>query len=178
MEKSDQPQTHDDEMKEGKNYPEEEEDPEYTNEAKDADIKLIAALEEYWGLPDFTDAIQQIMAEHSHKFSNSEEEQNIEWYGIFKEYTKTVEELLQKFIEGVGISEESLYEWWNRINEFNTNALSWIDYLVATSDYSEFSDMMVEYREANEWTPNNQQDDFLNSILNMKMEPPKKTKKE
>ena len=74
------------------------------------------------------------------------------------------------------MTEDELYEWWNRVNQFNTDALSCIDYLIATSDYSEFWEMMVEYREANEWNPEDQQDDFLNSILNMKMEPPKKNK--
>ena len=154
-----------------------EEDPDYTDEAKEADIKLISALEEYCSLPVFTDAIQQIMADHSHKFTTNEEEQNLEWYGIYKDYIKTVEELLQKFLEENSVTEEDLYSWWNRINQYSTDALSWIDYLLATSEYTEFCNMMVEYKDANSWNVTDQQDDFLSSILNMKMEPPKKNTK-
>ena len=34
--------------------------------------------------------------------------------------------------------------------------------------------MMLEYNQANNWDANEQEDDFLSSIINMKMEPPAK----
>ena len=143
---------------------------EVDEEQIDADIKLISALEDYWGLPDFTDAMANIMNEHAHKFSSAEEEQDLEWYSIYKQYIKTIEELLKKFLEDQGVSEEDLYAWWNRVSEHEIGALSCIDYLVATSEYSEFWDMMVQHH-----SPQSEEnDDFLNGILNMKFEPPKK----
>ena len=125
-------------------------------------------------MPDFTDAIQSIMAEHAHKFSHNDEEQDLEWYSIFKNYVKTIESLLKDFLDDHKITETELHDWWQRISEYNTDALACLDYLVATSEYSEFVEMMVEYKEANDWEVKDQEDDFLSSILNMKMEPPQK----
>ena len=130
-------------------------------ELQEQDIKIVSALEEFWSLPDFTEALHQIMEEHAHKFSDCEEEQNIEWYGIFKKYTKTVEKLLKSFLEQQEITDKELHECWNRVGEYSTDALSWIDYLLATAEYSEFCSMMVEYKQANEWNPEDQEDDFF-----------------
>ena len=150
-------------------YP--EGDDEYLDETKQQDIKIITALEEFWSLPNFTEELHKIMEEHAHKFSDSEEEQNIECYAIFKQYTKTIEQLLKSFLEEQSITEEDLYSWWNRVGQYSTDALSWIDYLIATTEYSEFCSMMIEYKQANEWDAEEQQDDFLSSILNMKIDP-------
>ena len=159
---------------ENEEYGEGEDD--YPDDLKDHDAKIITALEEFCWMPEFTDSMHQIMQEHAHKFTDNEEEQNIEWYSIFKTYIQTVEELLKSFLEEHSISEIELYDWWIRVGEYSTEALSWIDYLLATTEYSEFCSMMVNYKQANEWNTGDQKDDFLSSILNMKMECPSNDK--
>ena len=147
-------------------------DEEYPDDLKDQDVKIISALEEFWCMPEFTDSMHQIMQEHAHKFTDNEEEQNIECYSIFKTYVKTVEGLLKTFLDEHSITDSELYDWWNRVGQYSTEALSWIDYLLATAEYTDFCSMMVDYKQANEWNTGDQKDDFLSSILNMKMELP------
>jgi hypothetical protein len=94
-------------------------------------------------------------------------------YSQFKKFKKTVEILLDAFLHINGLNERQVQESCMRISEYDPDTLSCIDYLLASTDYTEFVDMMVNYKESKEWTTSGA-DDFMASILGQKFEVPKK----
>jgi hypothetical protein len=81
------------------------------------------------------------------------------YYEIFKEYKKLVDGKIQgkksyenefiEFLTEENVSAERLFEICARIYEEDPTYLSGIDYLIASSEYSQFVQLMLEYKVRN-----------------------------
>eukprot|EP00736_Rhodelphis_marinus_P013273 Rmarinus@m.8740 len=114
----------------------------------DSDEAVLAKLEECFSSPEFTGAISQFVSENSALFTVAEE-QTLQNYDLYKKYTHMVEELLENFLSENGISSE-------RLASVCTNAgtcdQTCIDYILASTEYNYFGQMMADFKQMQEWT--------------------------
>ena len=69
------------------------------------------------------------------------------------------------------MTEDQVVASCERIAEYDQSTLSCIDYLLATSDYVDFVDLMCDYKQSKSWSAAGT-DDFLSNLLEQKFTPP------
>ncbi len=67
-------------------------------------------------------------------------------YEIFKEYTKLIESQLVAFIEETKYSEEEVYLACSRIKDYDEQMLICLDYLLASTEYEEFYNLIMDFK--------------------------------
>ena len=76
----------------------------------------------------------------------------MECYTLWQEFKQSVDERLDIFLaaELPGISQDSLTESLQRVQQYDQGLLSCIDYLMAASDYLDFTNLMLDFKEVAE----------------------------
>ena len=123
---------------------------EYPKEQFEKDASTVALLEDHVSSPEFTNFLQEFIDKYAESFEEKEEH-DLEYYEIYKEYVKMIEGQLEKFLAANGLEEEAVFASCSRVQEMDAQCLSCIDYLVASSEYTEFIQMMLQYKHARNW---------------------------
>ena len=104
-------------------------------------------LEDFCSLPDFTNFLQEFAQKHCVKFQDESEEQPIECYTLWQQFTKHVDSQLDEFLQQNGLEAEKVMASIQRMQEHDQGILSAIDYLLASTDYQEFVNMMLDFKD-------------------------------
>lgn len=95
-----------------------EEQAEAVPELQEGDIHLVSKLEDFCSSGDFTQSLQEFIAEHAHKFTDSEE-QDIKCYKLWQDYVKIMDKKLEVFLAAEKVTAEEVFEACQRINEID-----------------------------------------------------------
>ncbi len=127
--------------------PEEKMDPE-TEKRIESDIELISKLEYYCAGHKFTEPINKFIQENAHHFQEIDESKGYphEYYVLYTNYIKLIDELLENFVRENKYTDEQVFECCVRINEADPQCLNCLDYIMATTEYEEFYNLMLEHK--------------------------------
>lgn len=87
------------------------------------------------------------------KFTYETEEQSLECYSLWQTFKNMVDERLQQFIseQVEGVTNDMILESLERVKEAEPGMLSCIDYLMACSEYTDFLNLMLDFKEGYEY---------------------------
>ena len=68
-------------------------------------------------------------------------------YSLWQSFNKEVDKKLDKFLEdNVGVTSDQVYASVERIQSYDPQFLSCIDYLTAAAEYTEFIKLMLDFK--------------------------------
>lgn len=88
------------------------------------------------------------MQEHCVNFVETKEggEHSIENFMLYKKYCSMIEDNLQEFLKKENINVTRLLDACQRVNEMNENFVASLDYILACTEYQDFYNLMVQYK--------------------------------
>ena len=86
---------------------------------------------------------------HASKFRFESEEQPLECYQLWLDFKAQMDVKLEEFIASqvAGLTPDMIMESLLRLNQQDGGLLSCLDYLMAAADYTDFVNLMLDFRE-------------------------------
>ena len=75
----------------------------------EAEMALVTKLEDFFSSDEFVNFIEGYQTEHANKFTD-DEEQSIECYMLYQQYSEALEAKLDAFLEEAGVDIEQMFE--------------------------------------------------------------------
>ncbi|GFR39877.1 hypothetical protein Agub_g379 [Astrephomene gubernaculifera] len=129
-----------------------------------AQTELLEKLEDFFCSPKFTCAIGDFMSEQTPlvQFVPLDEEQPLQNFDIFKQYTQLVERQLEEFIQSEGLTVKDVCAACSAAQDDEAHLhFAAIDYLVASTEYESFMQLAYDHHcmavyqpdDLTEWDP-------------------------
>lgn len=120
---------------------------------QDEDI-ILEKLEDFFASPDFTSTIGDFLEASTTRFQfyDLSAEQPLEHFSCFEDYQRLVEQTIEAFLAKEGWTSARLVEAAAACQAAgNSNALTSVDYLVATTEFSHFVQLVLDFASLAQW---------------------------
>mmetsp|Transcript_11369 Transcript_11369/g.13477 ORF Transcript_11369/g.13477 Transcript_11369/m.13477 type:complete len:199 (-) Transcript_11369:200-796(-) len=111
---------------------------------------FVVKLATFLGEGDFEQATTQFLTDNASKLpiSNTEEEQSLESFDVYKRFLGLVEEKLEGYVSSMGMSEEDFQIKCIEASNSDEAACTFIDTLIASWDYEKFVELSKRFVES------------------------------
>eukprot|EP00753_Platysulcus_tardus_P017077 PLAT6257.1.p1 GENE.PLAT6257.1~~PLAT6257.1.p1 ORF type:complete len:217 (+),score=102.08 PLAT6257.1:40-690(+) len=122
---------------------------------------VLDRLELFFLTATVTSAISDFVREEAADFElvALDEEQPLQNMDIYRRYTELIERELQRFLDAEGITSRQLYHVLDTLKDVDSTAAACIDYLLASTEYDSFAELVYDFRDMDDWVDGDEDDE-------------------